>query len=321
LAKFLETGKIPRVHIKETRSDALGDNRVSTFLTASPRVGGSLKEVPRPQRVTIGRSASDVNVGATTINSIYTKPVALASTATQDNSTCSSRPSVYNPNMSTDKGVSAFNSSPKRGMEFLLASRELEIDPSKIADYLKTKKGLDKIKIGEYLGDRDELNAEVLDKFACSFSFEQMEFDLAMRHFLSFFRLPGESQVIERIVQKFAAKYYYDNQGMGFADADAAFVLAYSVIMLATDLHNKNVKVKMTFQQWVKNNSGCNNGGDFDEQFLRGIFDRILKSPIRTDDISTAPDDKRATRKPLLSFSTKTTLSNPKKFSVLLKKK
>jgi len=178
-----------------------------------------------------------------------------------------------------------------------------------------------KIKIGEYLGGRDELNTEVLDKFACSFSFEQMEFDLAMRHFLSFFRLPGESQVIERIVQKFAAKYYYDNQGIGFADADAAFVLAYSVIMLATDLHNKNVKVKMTFQQWVKNNSGCNNGGDFEEQFLRGIFDRISKSPLRTDDIPT--DVKRATRKPLLSFSSTPTLSvaNPKKFSVLLKKK
>jgi len=29
-----------------------------------------------------------------------------------------------------------------------------------------------------------------------------------------------------------------------FASADAAYVLAYSVIMLTTDLHSKNVRIK-----------------------------------------------------------------------------
>jgi Sec7-like guanine-nucleotide exchange factor len=50
--------------------------------------------------------------------------------------------------------------------------------------------------------------------------------------------------------------------------------------MLATDLHNANVKTKMTRDQWVKNNSGCNNGKDFDVNWLKKIYDRIAKAPL-----------------------------------------
>lgn len=41
--------------------------------------------------------------------------------------------------------------------------------------------------------------------------------------------------LIERIVQQFANKYYADNANSYFANSDAAFILAYSTIMLATD--------------------------------------------------------------------------------------
>ena len=41
--------------------------------------------------------------------------------------------------------------------------------------------------------------------------------------------------LIERLVQQFANKYYADNKNSFFANSDAAFVLAYSTIMLATD--------------------------------------------------------------------------------------
>lgn len=61
---------------------------------------------------------------------------------------------------------------------------------------------------------------------------------------------------------------------------EAAFILSYSIIMLATDLHNSNVKTKMTREQWIKNNSGCNNGADFDINFLKKIYERIAKAPF-----------------------------------------
>ena len=50
------------------------------------------------------------------------------------------------------------------------------------------------------------------------------------------FRLPGESQKIDRLMEKFADRYCENNPD-AFSNADTAYTLAFSVIMLNTDLH------------------------------------------------------------------------------------
>ena len=67
------------------------------------------------------------------------------------------------------------------------------------------------------------------------------------RTFLNGFRLPGEAQKIDRLMEKFAERYVSCNPD-AFKSADVAYVLAYSVIMLNTDAHNPQVKVKMSQQ-------------------------------------------------------------------------
>ena len=67
------------------------------------------------------------------------------------------------------------------------------------------------------------------------------------RTFLSGFRLPGEAQKIDRLMEKFAERYVSCNTE-AFKSADVAYVLAYSVIMLNTDAHNPQVKNKMSKQ-------------------------------------------------------------------------
>lgn len=63
--------------------------------------------------------------------------------------------------------------------------------------------------------------------------------------FLSGFRLPGEAQKIDRLMEKFAARYCVCNLNNNlFASADTAYVLAYSIIMLTTDLHCGKIKEK-----------------------------------------------------------------------------
>jgi hypothetical protein len=46
-----------------------------------------------------------------------------------------------------------------------------------------------------------------------------------------------------------------------FETADTAYILAYSIIMLHTDAHNRNValKSKMTCEGFIRNNRGINN--------------------------------------------------------------
>ena len=67
------------------------------------------------------------------------------------------------------------------------------------------------------------------------------------RTFLNGFRLPGEAQKIDRLMEKFAERFVSCNPE-AFKSADVAYVLAYSVIMLNTDAHNPQVKVKMSQQ-------------------------------------------------------------------------
>jgi len=79
-----------------------------------------------------------------------------------------------------------------------------------------------------------------------SFNFEKMDFGEGIRYFLQGFRLPGEAQKIDRIMEKFAERYCKCNPN-SFKSADTAYVLAYSVIMLNTDAHNSMVKDKVSF--------------------------------------------------------------------------
>lgn len=100
-----------------------------------------------------------------------------------------------------------------------------------------------------------------------------MEIDNALRKFLGSFWLPGEAQVIDRIVEKFAEKYHSEmpepfkhkggrnqifSQKLSLYDLDAVYILSFSIIMLGTDLHNPNIKNRMTQADWLKNNRGTN---------------------------------------------------------------
>ena len=73
--------------------------------------------------------------------------------------------------------------------------------------------------------------------------------------------MPGEAQKVDRIMQAFAAALYRDAPGP-FADADAAYVCAFSLMMLNTDLHNPAVRAKMSLAEFAENNCGVNGGHD-----------------------------------------------------------
>lgn len=63
--------------------------------------------------------------------------------------------------------------------------------------------------IGEYLGQHEELPLSVMHSYVDSMKFSGLKFDTAIREFLTGFRLPGEAQKIDRIMEKFAERYGY----------------------------------------------------------------------------------------------------------------
>ncbi len=132
------------------------------------------------------------------------------------------------------------------------------------------------------MGNEDNHYKQIMYAYIDQIDFVNMDFLAAVRNFLSGFRLPGEAQKIDRLMEKFAARYCECNSNLEiFASADAAYVLAFSVIMLTTDLHSKNVKKKMTKEQYIKMNRGINESRDLPEEFLSKIYDEIENEEIK----------------------------------------
>eukprot|EP00727_Mastigamoeba_balamuthi_P013098 m51a1_g8410 putative ankyrin repeat-containing protein (342) ;mRNA; f:269878-276041 len=173
--------------------------------------------------------------------------------------------------------------------------KELENDVESLLDYggpeaaaaaLFRRTDIDKAALGEYLGRNKEENKKVLEAFVSLFDFSQLELDDALRVFLGRFRLPGEAQVIDRFMSAFAQHYHAGGVGGAqFATADTAYVLAFSVIMLNTDLHSPRIaaKSKMTKAEFVRNNRGVDGGADVPQELLEAIYDRIAAEEIALD--------------------------------------
>ncbi|URE01714.1 Guanine nucleotide-exchange protein [Musa troglodytarum] len=138
------------------------------------------------------------------------------------------------------EGISLFNQKPKKGIEFLINAKKVGDSPEEIAAFLKSASGLNKTLIG-------------------------MEFDEAIRCFLRGFRLPGEAQKIDRIMEKFAERYCYG---------------AIMQILLF---------MQMSPDDFIRNNRGIDDGKDLPEEYLRSLYDRISKNEIKMKEDNLAP--------------------------------
>jgi brefeldin A-inhibited guanine nucleotide-exchange protein len=176
--------------------------------------------------------------------------------------------------------IKQFNFKPKRGVKLLLTEGFIPNDmPEDIAHFLLREERLDKAQIGEFLGDGDERNIAIMHAFVDAMDFTKRRFVDALRQFLQSFRLPGEAQKIDRFMLKFANRYVMQNPN-AFANADTAYVLSYSVVMLNTDLHSSKVIRRMTKQDFIKNNRGINDNADLPDEYLIGIYEEIQNEEI-----------------------------------------
>mmetsp|Transcript_9258 Transcript_9258/g.19271 ORF Transcript_9258/g.19271 Transcript_9258/m.19271 type:complete len:2226 (+) Transcript_9258:141-6818(+) len=215
-------------------------------------------------------------------------------------------------------GVVKFTLSPKSGLSFFIENGFVELDAQDMARFLyENSEKLDKTQIGEVLGrepdasfiKEDNVDPErggkgfflrVLHHYVDKMEFTGLSFDESIRLFLSGFRLPGEAQKIDRIMEKFAERFTRQNTDV-FPSADTAFILAFSVIMLNTDLHNPSIKPerRMTLESFIRNNKGISvDGGDLPEDFLTGIFNRIKEKPfsLKEDDEAREKVSKESSR-------------------------
>ncbi|KAL9444940.1 hypothetical protein AB3S75_018020 [Citrus x aurantiifolia] len=192
-----------------------------------------------------------------------------------------------------EAAISEFNRKPVKGVEYLISNNLVDNDPTSVAQFLRNAANLDKAMIGDYLGQHEEFPVAVMHAYVDSMKFSGMKFDTAIRELLKGFRLPGEAQKIDRIMEKFAERYCADNPGL-FKNADTAYVLAYSVILLNTDAHNPMVWPKMTKSDFVRMNAVNDAEECASTELLEEIYDSIVKEEIKMkDDVAKSSRQKQ----------------------------
>ncbi|CDJ27700.1 sec7 domain-containing protein, putative [Eimeria mitis] len=107
-------------------------------------------------------------------------------------------------------GATVFNSNTKEAISQLegLGLLPTPATPRSTALFLKETGGLDLRAVGLYLSANKPWNAQVLREFVSLFKFTGVGLVAALRNFLKTFRLPGESQQIERVMEAFADEFF-----------------------------------------------------------------------------------------------------------------
>ena len=121
----------------------------------------------------------------------------------------------------------------------------------------------------------DSFHQTVLRSYMRRFSFFGDPMDMSIRKLLMEAELPKETQQIDRCLQSFANRYHECNPGI-YASPDQAYFIAFSLLILHTDVFNKNNRYKMQKSDYLKNTQG---EGVFDE-ILECFYDNITYTPF-----------------------------------------
>ncbi|KAI0169444.1 hypothetical protein GGR52DRAFT_466615 [Hypoxylon sp. FL1284] len=123
--------------------------------------------------------------------------------------------------------------------------------------------------------ENDSFSAAVLRSYMRTFGFFEEPMDMAIRKLLMEAELPKETQQIDRCLQAFANRYHECNPGI-YSTPDQAYFIAFSLLILHTDVFNKNNKHKMQKADYLKNTHG---EGIFDD-VLECFYDNISYTPF-----------------------------------------
>ncbi|CAK5173794.1 unnamed protein product [Aphanomyces euteiches] len=200
------------------------------------------------------------------------------------------------------EAINLFNKKPLQGLAMLESHGFIEspMTPVVVAQFLRSlPRGMDKNTVGQMLGglgkasggnanESVEFQSELRRAYVETFDLDQLALVDALRLFLSAFRLPGEAQQIDRILEAFAEMVYAQCRERDlFGCVDVAYLLSFSIIMLNTDLHNPNIRPekKMSLPDFLKNNThyGLNNQlAPLPEDYLTTIYHAIATDQFRT---------------------------------------
>jgi hypothetical protein len=215
-------------------------------------------------------------------------------------------PLVMTPQSDTSK-ANSFNLTRE---SIVIPEREEDDTPAKYLDKLQEAISRSII-AGVVSKGSDAFSQAVLRRHMRSISYFGDPIDMALRKLLMQVELPKETQQIDRVLQAFADRYYECNPGI-FSTTDQAYFITFSLLILHTDVFNKNNKHKMQRPDYLKNTAG----EDVAAEILECFYDNIAYTPfIRVEDEYDINGEKIVAHQQKKSLFTRTTTETARKFT------
>ncbi|KAF8636056.1 hypothetical protein AX17_003830 [Amanita inopinata Kibby_2008] len=108
-------------------------------------------------------------------------------------------------------------------------------------------------KIAEWLGGQGHVNKVALHHYIALFDFSSLRLDFALRRLCSKLYLKGETQQVDRILEEFSNRYWECNPKTLYRTTSIVHAVAYSLLLLNTDLHVADLATHMSRNQFVRN--------------------------------------------------------------------
>jgi len=200
--------------------------------------------------------------------------------------------------VSVEKATEAFN--VEASVRTLQQAARSE-DPTECANFLRKSAAggrLSPSAIGELLGSHEADALAVMRAYVHGFDFASSHIDDALRSFLGGFKLPGEAQKIDRLMEAFAARFCACNHD-AYPSADAAYILAFAIVMLNTDAHNPltDDALKMSREDFIAMATAAEATTELDPEAVAAIYDRVVTNEIKMHAAEpTAPSSDAATK-------------------------
>lgn len=110
-----------------------------------------------------------------------------------------------------------------------------------------------KERIAEWLGGVGRINKAALRHYMTNFDFSGLRLDVAFRRLCAKLFLKAETQQMDRILEEFSRRYWDCNPGSLFGNQSVVHAVAYSLLLLNTDLHVAELATRMSRGQFVRN--------------------------------------------------------------------
>ncbi|XP_032425892.1 PH and SEC7 domain-containing protein 4 [Xiphophorus hellerii] len=149
----------------------------------------------------------------------------------------------------------------------------------RLAEQLFKLDNIQRSDVVKHLDKDNDFSHAVGEEYLKFFDFSGQTLDHALRSFLKVVVLIGETQERERVLQHFCNRFHKCNPD-SYSSPGAALALTCALMLLNTDLHGQNVGKSMSSSKFVTNLDGMNEGGNFNKELLKSLYNSIKSEPL-----------------------------------------